>query len=91
MARAYIVYFRSYRLQSDDESSILGIMTTREAALAVGRGACSRDDDEYSLREFELNSLDSGITIWSRYADLVVGYRKHYARYWPNGFPTQEK
>jgi len=83
-----LVYFRSHHLFSEEDSSILGIYTDRKQAIFAGRECSKHGDDDYSVMEFELNTIDCGHCVWFRDCDndKKKWARKSILSYWSD-FP----
>ena len=90
MSHAYLVYSRPHHFRSEDRAAEIGIYTTRTLAIEAGQAACSHEDDDYYIREFALNRIDEGKTIWHRDCDMnKYECRQFYKQYWPTGYPSE--
>ena len=89
METVYSVYVRPYNIDSEDDSILLGIYTTRSLALEVSRKFLHENkDNEFSIFEHHLNQSGLGVPIWCNSAECdPANYAHFYQRFWPLGFP----
>ena len=63
--RIYLVMRIDHRSCSDDHSELRGIFDHIEMAVTYAESLCTHRDDECWIKEFPLNLVHQGKTIWS--------------------------
>lgn len=66
----YALFTRRAEMYSDDPDELHGIFTDPYLAVQEGRKLCSREDDDYTVLQYQTDIITSGEYVWSYGVDL---------------------